>query len=366
MDKEVYFIKAQCHQTHREQGYQFGGDDIKEQYDYVVDQKRFTGTKINLETNSFDICPGYNDLYKHVVNLDHTKYNLVIVGGDHTVAIPTILALNEKYDNNLKVVVIDPYADIHPFNVSETSNLNEVVFSSLMGKTGIPFIENEQQVDMSPDQFVFVGINGEESDMLDEECLEYYKLDKIRDIGITQLTDILKCDKPIYITMDVRALNKNGFQYEEIMTILKSLKQNIVGIDICEHNPSIGTVEDNRMIRETVRKILVELFDIKEKKINIFNENSEFLIYRPMRQKNPHEDIGWYILRGLDNDTKNRIIESISDDAIVNLEIEEEDYLVTKTTMQEQNKKSYYTSTTINDTTLFPQEKASMCFELLN
>ncbi len=51
-----------------------------------------------------------------------------------------------------------------------------------------------------------------------------------------------------------------------------------------------------------------------------------------------------------------------------NLELDnlENEILITATTMDEQNKKSYYSSKSILDCALFPQEKFLMGFELVN
>ena len=61
----------------------------------------------------------------------------------------------------------------------------------------------------------------------------------------------------------------------------------------------------------------------------------------------------------------------IIDDNIINLVYDETDgyekeVMITTTSVNEQNEKSYYTAETINDVVLFPQEKVCMCFELVN
>ena len=78
------------------------------------------------------------------------------------------------------------------------------------------------------------------------------------------------------------------------------------------------------------------------------------------------EDYGWYILTGIPTKTKELLMKSIDNDTITNIEIDDDDYLVTTTTMDEQNNKSYYTANKILDTVLFPNEKISMMFELVN
>jgi hypothetical protein len=142
-------------------------------------------------------------------------------------------------------------------------------------------------------------------------------------------------------------------------------------MDIVEFNPLVGSNNDSKITRETIRYILTKTFDLKEKSINIFSEDSKFLIFRPIEQTDPITDIGWYILRGLPLKEREELIKFVPDDTIITIDLDNDDgksetYYVTKTDMNEQNLKSYCTSSSIQDTTLFPEEKVSMCFELLN
>lgn len=127
----------------------------------------------------------------------------------------------------------------------------------------------------------------------------------------------------------------------------------------------------NRQTAEIVKHILIYCFDIKEKKINVFSEDSEFLIWRPLEQENQEADIGWYILRGIPPESKEKLLKAIPADKIITWEYEnekgeEESILLTKTTVKEQNEKSYLTATNIGDLALFVNEKIDMVFELIN
>ena len=96
--------------------------------------------------------------------------------------------------------------------------------------------------------------------------------------------------------------------------------------------------------------------DLKEKSINIFTEHSYFLIYRPVEQERgkEEEDIGWYLLRGLDKKLKNEIMSKLDDEIIETINIDGKYYMITKTTMDYQNKKSYYDSKNVFEAILFP------------
>ena len=109
--------------------------------------------------------------------------------------------------------------------------------------------------------------------------------------------------------------------------------------------------------------------NIKEKKLNIFTEDSRFLIYRPVVQINEH-DIGWYILRFMTLEQRNDILKHLTDDDIINITIEDNDeeidVFIASTTIAEQETINYYAAENITEKCLFPTEKMFMMFELLN
>ena len=69
---------------------------------------------------------------------------------------------------------------------------------------------------------------------------------------------------------------------------------------------------------ETARLPVKIIFELKENSFNIFNENSKFLICRPLMQTEP-TDSGWYIFRNItENDNESRMtqISNLQDDII--------------------------------------------------
>ena len=102
-----------------------------------------------------------------------------------------------------------------------------------------------------------------------------------------------------------------------------------------------------------------------KKKYRIFNEDSKFLIYRPAQQID-NNDFGWYILMGLCIDERKKYLNSLNNDKIKEIIINNNIFYITWTTINEQNNKSFNNSSSILDFTLFPQEKKIMGFELLN
>ena len=148
-------------------------------------------------------------------------------------------------------------------------------------------------------------------------------------------------------------------------------KTNLVGIDITGFDFRIESKERAYRISCEAAKIpLYTILGMKEKKINIFNESSKFLIFRPLEQLSVM-DLGWFILKGTSLELREEIIKCISDDTIQSLDIDldgkHETVMITTTTMSEQEQLSFYDpNLKISDGVLFPAQKLYMAFELLN
>ena len=387
---KLHFIKAPCHQSSREQGYQFASDEIKEKYDHEITNELFNGSSIDLVNHKIELCKGYQLLYKYI--LEHTTQNpddkIITIGGDNSISSGTIAAMNEKYlkekgnttSSDLIVLWIDSYPDLYDFDTSVNKDLNEMPVGSLLGLCDTYFTQNKLL--LNPEQMIYYGLVDENDniDMVKEYRIPYLTVKKINSLGLENSINAIKNmigDKPVHVMLDMKVfdssiiksvipLNNNGLKLEQVENLLFNIKNNIVSMDIVEFNPHIGTKQDSKITRETIRYLLSRTFDIKEKSVNIFTEDSQFLVYRPVQQEDPYTDIGWYIMRGLNLNDREEFINKIPNNEIIAIEIDDEDYLVTKTTINEQNEISYYNAVTINDVALFPEEKVCMCFELIN
>lgn len=394
----LHFIKAPCHQSSRPQGYQFAPNEIKEQYDYEIDPKLFDGSTIDMVNDEIKLCEGYNVLYEYIskYSKENPEKKIITIGGDHSISASTIVAMNEKYmrreDENhftsdLIVLWIDPFPDITDFSNSATQDLNEMPCASILGLCDSKFTKHKLNV--WPDQVIYFGLLKEEiTEFITNNNIKYFTSKKITDLDpdiiISAIKDMVG-ERPVHVSLDLKVFNKdivkcvnyenkNGLEIKNVEKLLVGLKNNIVSMDITEFNPLIGSVNDVRICKDLVRYLLKKTFDIKEKSINVFTEHSQFLIYRPMDQEDPETDIGWFILRGIELECREELIKIIPDDTIITIDIdinqhdemEPGTYLITKTTINEQNEKSYYVATTINDIALYPQEKATMMFELVN
>lgn len=165
-------------------------------------------------------------------------------------------------------------------------------------------------------------------------------------------------DYNMHIILDYEYLSNPYIN--NIINALFSIREKILFLDIINIK--------SKEYKDYIQIVISRLCDIKEKKINIFNEYSELCIYRPEEQEE-EADVGWYLLRGIDLDFRNKIMEKLIDDnkTIINITICNKKYLISKTSMHYQNNFTYFdNSVKIKDLVLFPEEKKLLCFELIN
>ena len=392
----IHFISAPCHQSTRAQGFQFAPTEIKEQYDFPIDKEYFNGSVIDIPNKKIELCQGYELLYQYILKYSKVNQNdkIVTIGGDNSITTGTVSAMNEKYmkqmgeicKSDLMVLWIDANPDLFDFNSSINKNLDEMAAASLVGLCETYFVKNKLPVDIN--QLIYYGLVDDKDnlELVKELRIPHFTNKKINSINIKDIIDSVKSmigNKPLHVVLDMKVFhnmivksvfpeNPDGLELNKVTKVLEAVKENIVALDIVEFNPMIGNRKDVEATKDIIKYLLKIIFDIKEKRINLFSEYTPFLIYRPIEQIDYETDIGWYILRGMNFQQREELINLIPDDSIITLDIDlndngiEETFLITKTTINEQDEKSYFAASTIEDTTLFPQEKAFMCFELIN
>lgn len=398
MTKENYFINVNFLQTSAKK-------HIYNNFDYELTESLY-------DTYDDDGLPIiYNFLYKYIKTLPQNK-TIITLSPDPIISASTISAIAEKYltitDNkglinyssNLKIIyftstphLIDNYQDLNIENLSKT------IISNLLCLTD--FTYTKHQLALSPNQFILIGLNddlicSDEKEKLDNNNITYFTLNQIHKKGISNIIKSINeiiLDDPVHIVFDMTVMhyesvpcvktllsNKYGFSISTLEeAIININKNNIVGLDITSFDLRINETENMyRITCEVAKIVLKHLLNITEKKINIFNENSRFLIWRPIDQQS-HDDIGWFILRGVSLDAREQIMKQLDKDNIIIFTITnddqndtddndkyDEDVLISTTTMAEQEEKIYYTAENIYECTLFPEEKVHMMFELLN
>ena len=375
--------------------------------------KKVFDYEINLNDKSLD---DYYKVYNFCnINNNNIQNKKVFISKDKYIGLPLISGFNEVNNSNLKILYFSNYHDMENFDSNKI--INSIV-SQLTGYSECNF--KEHKLNIKPEQIIFFGLNDEDYDIdtdeLDNLGLEFYTLSLIKKKGveniINRILDSTNCKILTYFNLEVfnqkicpsvnrrnlsieedinlintniqTAKHYNGLEYLELETLSNLLRDKVDYLIISGFDSTIDneTNFSSRLSSEVVQILYRNIMNLKEKKINVFNENSRFLIFREVKQKS-EEDIGWYILRMLSMEDRQHILKHIEDDKIytINLddfgidefdssedsdEILENDILITATTIEDQNLKSYYLCKSIMDCALFPQEKSLMGFELVN
>jgi hypothetical protein len=211
-----------------------------------------------------------------------------------------------------------------------------------------------------------------------------------------------------------------GFEYSDVMEIMKTVvlfkeAGNLEGFDLTGY--SFSTEEfraklhsSNMITSKLMIDILKCISDFTEYTINIFDEDSKFLIWKKVPLVSPipetmdnvennlaDDPIGWCILRNINMQSRNDFISHFEKEKLkqntdhksdkssidkIKLQLEQLEYpiemfefeddngdplnvFISVTSCTEQNLKSYYTAVSYVDRCLMPNEKVSMTFELL-
>ncbi len=377
---------------------------IRNEFDNVIDKTIYDSENI------------YNDMYNKFKQIFSSKDECYVnISTDRAISSATLSALNELYkykngkvyDSDLKIIYIDSKADLNLNDYDEklnNYNYRLSVVSNLLALStdeDITRTYTKHVIPLKLEQFSFIGLNDitpYEENLLLKENSDYYDLKRLNKNLESILNKIVNkfSDSPVAIIFDmsvfdlniapctIRENDKNlGLNLDQLNLILKHLSNmnkkynNVKMIDITGHYLSLAdTSPAFRVTIETITKIYSNILNLKEYSINIFNENTRFLIYKPVdeiceeTEESIGDNYGWYILRNVPMDFKNDLLKQIDNDSITIIDIPDEDeeiqVMISSTTILEQNDKCYYTATSYKDCTLYPDEKMAMAFELIN
>lgn len=377
---------------------------IRNEFDNTLDKTIY---------NSDNIYENLHKEFKKIITDKNKTY--VNISTDRAISSASISALNELfmyqngkiYSSDLKIIYIDSKFDLNLNNYDSENKMTNYdyrvsVVSNLLTKS----LDNEisrsytkHSLPLELNQFTFLGIDDiqpYEENILLEGNISYYlfnKLNKNLEVILDKILNLIE-SKPVCIIFDMSVFDSNiapcvirdekknrhiGINLDQLNIILEkfnkmnNLYNNVKMIDIVGHYLSIKDTEPAfRITIETITKIYSKILNLKQYSINIFNEHTRFLIYKPIDElcietDDIGDNYGWYILRNVPLDMKNDILSRIDNDSIIILDIEDNvQIMVSSTTIYEQNEKCYYTATSCKDCTLYPDEKMAMMFELVN
>ena len=292
---------------------------------------------------------------------------------------------SQRYNSTIKIVYFTDKFHTETLDKINIKTLTNATISNLLGLNEFTYTRHNLSLD--EDNFILVGINDEVYE-IEETDMTYFTLTQIQKKGMKTImryiNEITENNK-VFVVFDMAVMDRRiapaitkfgnstkGLSLEDFEIAMSMLnKNNIVGLDITGYDLRMKKeLPEFRVTCEIARNVLKYLLDIKEKRINIFNESSRFLIWRPIEQKD-HDDLGWFILRGIPFSEREKLIDRIGVDNIISTQSVDEndepiDVYITTTTIEEQEEKIYSMAQDIKDCILYSGEKVNMMFELIN
>lgn len=406
--------------------------------DYVFNEDLYTVAN----ENGYPIV--YRLIYEYYKNMKDDR-KPILFSMDGSVSSATIAGLNEKnmyivdhegrpnYKSKLKVLYLDSRPDITLHEPKKEHSISDTMSSVISNLISVDKSYTQHKLNLSSDQLLYIGLNDnitnpDEIKSVSLNRFKYHMLNKTRKSGWEYLyseIDKFVLDDPVHLVLDMSVLdhtigpcvikhnpNKkdvselDGLNGEEFINLMKHIsKLNVKSMDITGfYFATDNTTQAYRITCETAKLAYQIIFNLKDKKLNIFNENTRFLIWKDLQtldidkkielyEKGEKEkeididgmtqeeidkleliddEIGWYIMRDVSLEMRERFIADLKDsDSIKTISIVDDDgkvkdVMITSTTIEEQNSKSYFTAKLYLDCVLYPEEKMAMMFELLN
>lgn len=201
---------------------------------------------------------GLEELGFHPSSAGNTEPpKLLIIGGDHSIALPALRALNKVHEQPMAIVHFDAHLDtLHPHSYPSQWSSDQTKFTH-----GSMFWQAYAAGLVKNDSSIHVGLRTrltgtDFSDYKNDERQGYLRLttDDIDDIGtqgiINAITERVGFEIPVYLSIDIDVLDPamapgtgapeaGGWTMREMNRILRGLRHvNVVGADIVEVAPA--------------------------------------------------------------------------------------------------------------------------------
>lgn len=181
---------------------------------------------------------------------------ILVVGGDHSLAIGSIAAMCCR-EPGLKVVWIDAHADINTLNRTVSGKLHGCPVSFLLGleDSSFPWL----QPPLKPQDLVYLGLRDvepQEIELLKTLGIRAFYMSDVRRLGIDAVIREINefvGEAPVHVSLDVDGIDPehtgatgtpvpDGLSMEETQSVLRSLRaRRWISLDIVEVNLQEGS-----------------------------------------------------------------------------------------------------------------------------
>lgn len=208
--------------------------------------------------NEYEIDKFNSNMYNKLLEYYNKDYFPIVLGGDHTVAIPSALASIKKHDS-IGLIWIDAHTDYNTFETTITGNLHGLPCAAITGYKNADMRTYHNGKTIQPSKTVIVGarsIDPKEKENLRYAGVTVFTTDDIKEKGVDAvMEEAFKIatfkTNGVHISYDLDVIDPevapgvsvpefDGINEEEALKIneyiLKRMKD-VVSFDLVEFNP---------------------------------------------------------------------------------------------------------------------------------
>jgi len=208
--------------------------------------------------NEYEIDKFNSNMYNKLLEYYNKDYFPIVLGGDHTVAIPSALASIKKHDS-IGLIWIDAHTDYNTFETTITGNLHGLPCAAITGYKNADMRTYHNGKTIQPSKTVIVGarsIDPKEKENLKYAGVTVFTTDDIKEKGVDAvMEEAFKIatfkTNGVHISYDLDIIDPevapgvsvpefDGINEEEALKIneyiLKRMKD-VVSFDLVEFNP---------------------------------------------------------------------------------------------------------------------------------
>ena len=234
--------------------------------------------------NEYEIEKFNSNLYKNMVDKIKEEYFPIMLGGDHSAAIASVLA-SAKVNVDIGIIWIDAHTDYNTFESTVTGNIHGLPLAAVTGYKCNELRTYHNGKIVQPSRTVVVGarsIDEKEKDNLRYAGVTVFSTEDIKEKGIDAVMDeAFKIagykTKGIHVSYDLDVIDPDvapgvsipefdGINEEEAMKINEYLinhMKDIVSFDLVEFNPLRDV---DRKTEQIALNILAQIINAVEKK----------------------------------------------------------------------------------------------------
>ena len=241
--------------------------------------------------NEYEIENFNSELYKNMVEKIKEEYFPIMIGGDHSAAIPSALA-SAKVNTDIGIIWIDAHTDYNTFETTITGNIHGLPLAAITGYkcNELRYYHNGKII--QPSRTVIVGarsIDEKEKDNLRYAGVTVFSTEDLKEKGIEAVMDeAFKIagykTKGIHVSYDLDVIDPDvapgvsipefdGINEEEAMKINDYLVKHmneIVSFDLVEFNP---LRDEDRKTEQIALNILAQIIRAVEAKKKFEQKN---------------------------------------------------------------------------------------------